>query len=837
MNQARTSRYEGFQNRVEDQFKLWGSLSYRYAWLILIAVIGFVGYISTEIHNISVDTSTESYLHKDDPVRAIYDDFRNDFGRDEKVLLLLESDGDIVNEAFLRRLEKLHRSLETVDQVEKVDSLLNARLTIGKDDELIVKDLLEDWPQSEADFSALRETIRNNPMYQKLLVNDDLSKTIVVVTPDTFSAAWTAEQDDSSLDEFDFEDGFGDELSAGFESDQPSEEAAEPPPQEKPEYLTGEEMSRIVMTIEKLIEDQEQPDFQIGLTGSPVFVHNLNYILGRDMFVFSAIGIGVISLLLTVIFRRLIMVVLPITVAVLSLYFTIAFLTFLGVGLNSSIQILPSLLLAVGVGNSVHIFNSFWQGIDEGLDKEGALAYALGHSGVAVVMTGLTTAGGLMSFITAGVQTVADMGIVAPLGIIFALFFSLVLLPALIAIFPFKHKGQIDDSDTLTQHFLSWCAKVSTENPKAMVAAWMAGIVVGFGLITQITISHFPLGWFPEGTEFRDATETMDRQFKGAAFTEVIFDTGKENGLHDPAFLHAVDEAVRFAEQLNVNGVQMGAASSMLDINKDLHQALNGNDPAYYVIPDDRALIAQELLLFENSGSDDLEDIVDTPFSKMRLTLKNPNIDAIKYPAYLDQLESGVREIIGDKAEVTFTGIITMLGRIVGLLISSTINAYLLAFLIIAPLMMLLVGSVRTGLIAMIPNLAPIILTLALMPILGIPLDAFTLLVGSIALGLAVDDTIHFMHNYQRFYLKFGDAPKAVRETLRTTGRALLFTSVVLTSAFLVNLAGSMSNVQNFGILTGFCITVAFLSDVLLAPALVTLLARAKEKALKEKLA
>ena len=154
----------------------------------------------------------------------------------------------------------------------------------------------------------------------------------------------------------------------------------------------------------------------------------------------------------------------------------------------------------------------------------------------------------------------------------------------------------------------------------------------------------------------------------------------------------------------------------------------------------------------------------------------------------------------------------------------------MLAFIIITPLMMFLVGSFRTGLIAMIPNMAPIIFSLALMVILGIPLDAFTLLVGSIALGLAVDDTIHFMHNYQRFYVELGDATRAVEETLKTTGRALFFTSLVLVSAFLVNLLATMSNLVNFGILTAFCILMAFLADVLLAPALVTELARYKEK-------
>ena len=313
-------------------------------------------------------------------------------------------------------------------------------------------------------------------------------------------------------------------------------------------------------------------------------------------------------------------------------------------------------------------------------------------------------------------------------------------------------------------------------------------------------------------------------------------DTGKENGLHDPELLKAVDAAMDFVDQLEVHGVKAGKATSLLDINKELHQALNGNDPDYYRIPDDRALIAQELLLFENSGSDDLEDIVDTSFSKMRITIKKPFVDGVKYPDYLHAMETGFNEIVGNRATVTFTGVITILAGGVKVLIGDTIRAYLIAFMIISPLMMLLVGSVRTGLISMIPNLAPIIITLALMSLLKIPLDAFTLLIGCIALGLAVDDTIHFMHNFQRYYARLGDAEAAVRETLRTTGKALMITSLVLSCAFFINMFGTMYNLQDFGLLTGFCIIIAFLADVTLAPALMVLLTHRKEKEARNKL-
>ncbi|WP_420429151.1 efflux RND transporter permease subunit [Algiphilus sp.] len=829
MSEQPTSRFDRGRDRIERGFARWGAFCHDHPWWIITTLLVAVVYFSTWLPTMEVDTSNESYLRETDPARVTYKAFQDEFGKDERLVILVESNADIVNDAFLRQLRAWHERLEAVPQVDKVDSLINARWMEGRGDELLVEELLEDWPQSAAEFDALRSRIAANPLYQNHFVSPDLRKAALIVTPDTYTASYSREMASIDAADFDFASGFGDDP-VGADSTASEEEAVA----EEDRFITDQEIYAMIDEIRGAKADFARPDFQISISGSPFIMHQLTFILGRDMFLFSGVGIVLISVLLFAVFRRWVMVVLPITVSALSLYFTFVLMCFFGMVITTAVQILPSLLLAIGVGNSVHIFTVYFQAIDRGDDKRQALQYALGHSGFAVLMTGLTTAGGLVSFITADLKPVGDIGIMAPVGILSALLFSLALLPALIAVTPFRKQGLRDDSSGPFQRFLSWCADVSTGYPKRVAGIWFVLIAVSLVLVSQIRPSHYPLNWFPEGFEVREATETIDAHFGGATFSEIIVDTGERNGLHDPELLHAVDRALRFMDELNVHGVQSGKAVSLIDINKELHQALNENDPAYYAIPDSRELIAQELLLFENSSSDDLDDLVDTSFSKMRITAKMPFVDGVLYPDYLDAVQSGFRDIIGDRAELTFTGVIMLLAGSVKVLISDTIKAYSLAFLIVAPLMMLLVGSVRTGLISMIPNLAPVILTMALMPLLGIPLDAFTLLVGSIALGLAVDDTIHFMHNFHRYYAQTRDARTAVRETLRTTGKALMITSMVLSLAFFVNLMGTMDNLKHFGLLTGVCIIVAFLADVLLAPALMTLLTQWKERKWKE---
>jgi predicted RND superfamily exporter protein len=197
--------------------------------------------------------------------------------------------------------------------------------------------------------------------------------------------------------------------------------------------------------------------------------------------------------------------------------------------------------------------------------------------------------------------------------------------------------------------------------------------------------------------------------------------------------------------------------------------------------------------------------------------------------AFFDLAQQLARDTVGELAEISFTGALPFMTQTLESVIHGMARSYALALLIITPLMVLLLGNLRTGLLSMVPNLVPILLTLGLMGLLGLPLDLFALLVGGIAIGLAVDDTIHFMHNFRRYHEQGRDVYGAVRETLHTAGQAMLVTTLVLSLGFLSFALSSMRNLTTFGLLVGFAISTAFLADVLLAPALVRVATRRRE--------
>jgi predicted RND superfamily exporter protein len=787
------------RERFESELSRWGRFAYEHAGSTIGIVLIVVAGLLTQLPKISIDTSTEGFLKEGDPVRLTYNAFREQFGRDDAILLAVEAP-EIFDLAFLEKLRAMHRDIENeVPKLVDVTSLVNARLTRGEQDELIVGDLLEEWPENPDQLAVAKQRALSNPLYTNLLLSEDGRMTTVTIETDAYSSI-----------------GVVDDLT-GFDDD--SDGAPRP-------FITGEENHEIVTAILAVVKRYDAPDFRIYMAGSPVLTDSLQTSMRRDMSRFTLLAIVAIGALLFLLFRRAAAVALALGIVILSLLSTLSIMAGVGVPLGLPTQILPSFLLAVGIGNSVHVLVIFYQRRRAGHAKKEAIAGALGHSGLPIVMTSLTTAGGLISFASAELAPIADFGIFAPVGVMMSLVMTVVLLPALISVVPMGAVREVDPAPQVTQRWLLRTGDFATGHPGAVVG--VSACILAFCAVgaAQLRFSHAPMEWFPKDDYFRVSSDVINERLAGSMFLEILVDSGQENGLHEPAALNDLDEMRRFSEHVQLNSLRVGKTVSLADVVKEIHQALNENRSDFYAIPDDRLLVAQELLLFENSGSDDLEDLVDSRFQVARFTIKLPFIDAIHYAEFIDLLEAGYSRILPDRFQVTTTGITSILGRTINAVIYSMAKTYVLAFLIITPLMILLIGNVRIGLLAMIPNLAPILMTVGLMGWFGLPLDAFTLLIGSIAIGLAVDDTIHFMHNFRRYYSLSGDVRIAVRETLTSTGQALLFTSLVLSTGFLVYAFASMRILLQFGLLTAFTIVMAFLADVLLAPALMALVAR-----------
>ena len=303
---------------------------------------------------------------------------------------------------------------------------------------------------------------------------------------------------------------------------------------------------------------------------------------------------------------------------------------------------------------------------------------------------------------------------------------------------------------------------------------------------------------------------------------EVVVDYGREGALKRTDVLARLEAFERWADRYSDRDFAVTQTISLLDVLRETNRALHANDVAHYRVPDDSALIAQELLLFEGSGSDDLEELTDGGYTKARMTLRVPWMDALHYPGVIDEVEAELSRQMGPEPSAVVTGQVPMLARTFQSMIHSMVQSYAIALLVIVPLMMLLLGSLRLGLVSVLPNLLPIAGVLGYMGWGSKPIDGLAMMTGAIILGLAVDDTIHFMHNFRRSYAASGDSLAAIDETLAGAGRALLITSLVLTAGFATFAAGYAENVQLFGRVTAAAIAGAFVSNIVVGSAIVS---------------
>jgi len=801
------------KQKIEQQFASLTRQIIKHRFSVLIAVLVITVALATQIAKLTIDTSNEGFLRADDPILINYNKFRDQFGRDEMLVLAIQSK-NIFSLPFLTQLNALHRELEdNVPHIDDITSLINVRNTRGQGDTLLTDDLLKTIPQTPHALADLKKRVLANPLYRNQLISEDGTFTTIVLKSNTYS---------------DVSDG-SDELS-GFD-DTTDTSALEK--ESEPAYLTDQENAEMVKTAGDIARKYDQPDFRIRMAGSPVVMHVIKQFVMKDMKRFLRLAVLIIGVCLFLMFRRVSAVLLPLLIVALSLLSTLGLMAVSGVMFKTPTSILPSFLLAVGVGAAVHVLSLVFQELRHGASREDAVVHAFEHSGLAIVMTSLTTAAGLASFMSAKIAPIADLGLFSAVGVMLSLFYTIVLLPALLAILPIKAQTDSDGSKrTRIDALLDGLADFATGRPGLIVSgAVLVSLFTLFGA-AQLRFSHNPLNWLPEDSDVRLATETIDTNLKGSVALEVILDTGRKNGLYDRNILVALDRLGAELEQFRQDELFVGKVIDITTVIKEIHRALNENRPEFYRIPENAKLIPQEFLLFENSGSDDLEDVTDSDFQTARITIKVPWRDALTYVPFMHGIETQFKEAFaaGDtgnhKVVITITGIMSLFGRILYAAIYSAGQSYMIAFAVITLMMIMLIGSLRIGLISMLPNLGPVIAVMGIMGWASIPLDMFTMLIASIAIGLAVDDTVHFMYHFRRYFDRSGDVKDAVHRTFHTSGRAMLTTSIVLSLGFFIFMFASMNNLFYFGLLTGLAIVFALAADLLLSPALMALMYR-----------
>jgi hypothetical protein len=772
-----------------------GAWCFDHRWFVLAACMLLLGASAFLASRARFDNSFEAYFNPDDPVYGDYLRYRDDFGSDEISYILYEAPGrphGPFDLEVMRKIQTLTEALEDeVPFVKEVTSLANVEYVEGVADGIEIYDLLDEFPENQEALLAIRDKVLTKPLYVGGLVSADARYAAIIL-----------EMDRSSID--------------------PLEEIRLDP--EAGDALGNLYPQATYHPIEAILARPEYAGIVFHHTGDVPLNAIYNEIVAGESGTLAGIAFALIAGLLYLFFRRPLGVIGPLVVVFLSIMVCMAFIVSMGWRLDLIFIILPTLLIAVGVADSVHIITEFRAYHAELGDRREAAKRTLYLVGTPCLLTSLTTATGFASMSIAPIKSISHLAIYSAVGVLAAFLLTVTLLFVFLSFGRQQRKREATDEEKLRarggrlfQGMLLAITRFDIRHPRAIIAAFAVVFVVsGFGIARLRVDSNFVLEFSPESKIRRDV-EYVDDIMGGIYSFVYLFDAGEPDGIKSPEVLRDL-ESLQIEASSHADIVKK--TYSLGDVLKDLNRSFNEGDPAHNVLPETRDLVAQYLLLYEMSGGDEVNDYVSGDFSRASLELRLKATDSSELAKLAREIDAYLAENPAAASEVHVTGIGALWLQLSAYITQSQIRGFLLAFAVIGAMLCFIFRSLKVGLIAMVPNLSPVVLTLGVMGWADLPLDHMRLLIATVAIGISVDDTIHHMTRFQIEYRRSGSYHEALRASMCDVGRALVITSVVLVVGFLIFRFSELDSLASFGSLLATTISVALIADFLLMPAL-----------------
>ncbi|MEZ4469367.1 MAG: MMPL family transporter [bacterium] len=604
------------------------------------------------------------------------------------------------------------------------------------------------------------------------------------------------------------------------------------------QFMSEQDSIRVNAEVTRIAQAHEAPGFHTQINGMHALSASLNTLMMSDLQRMLVASIVLMVGVLIFLFRHPLGVAVPLMVVMFAAANTFGMMALSGIYVTMLSNILPAFLFCVGLGDSVHLISVYRDGLRQGLDSHSAVVHAVSHTGVPVFFTSLTTMVGLASFKLASMEAIQDMGMAGAFGVGMAMIHSLVFLPIMLS---FNKKARLGARPPGKPDFLDrWLLRcndlsglrgdagtgpvppvmrVRRNRVLLLTLVLLGASVLGMRLVR---VWHNPLSWMPPDTPIVVATNDLDAHVGGTATVNFLIDGAPGKGVKDRDLLIALDH---LAEHISAyrdaaEGAIVGNIISVADVVKETNRALHGGDPAAYQIPETQRGVADAFFLFENAGPDELRLLATNDLSRGQMTIRIKWLEAWSYRPLIAHIEEGLQKFLPEGARVQATGSVYTLLTTIGSLIGDLLRSFGTAFLAITILMTLLLRSLKLGLIAMVPNLLPIAFIMGIMGVAGIPIDMNTLLIASIAIGIAVDDTIHFLHHFRLYHDRSANVEDAIGFSMRHSGRAMVSTSLILLIGFSAYMGSQMVNIVRFGLLVGLTSAMALIVDLIVTPAL-----------------
>ena len=742
----------------------------RRPWVILALGLIVLMAIAPGGGKVEQDFSYRVWFHDNDPLIVAFDAFERRFGNDEASIVVVHSPSGVFDAETITLMRELTEKVWKVHDVLRVDSITNYNWVHADGDDIVIEPLIpdpDDGPLTEALLAERAKVALTHEILPGYLVSKD-GKTAVVMA------------------------------------------AMKPAFGGSPDYI------KIVNEFRELKESfAGRGDHTFYLAGGAFVNDAFREINDQDLGRILPTVLLLTILFLAILFRRVAGVLIPLVVVIVTTVTTFAISGHVGIPFNNMTSIVPQILLAVGVADSVHVLVTFFADLRRTGDRKAAARYSLRKNLQPTLLTSMSTAIGFFSFSTASVVPISQLGTLAGIGTLFAWVYTYFVLAPLIVLLPLKGRGaaktEAHEASARANRITDW---LQVKRP--ILLACFAVITVGAAaLSTTNQVNSDAYAYFRDDAELNISAKFMEANLGGSIATELLVDSGKEEGFKDPQWLAKVEKFQAFVQAKPY----VTSAVSLIDILKSMNRSLHADDPAKYTLPTTREGVAQQYLLYSMGLPQgmDLNDRVSVKNDALRISTRWDIHDSATVVKEIDSIQAEAKRM---GLDVVITGKTQLWQRMNPAVVSAFAVSLTSAIVLMSLLMMVVFRSVGLGLFAMIPNGVPLLIGGGMLAAIGQHLDAGTVLVFSVCLGIAVDDTVHFLSNYNRLRNDGLSARDAVARILTHTGPALVVTTIVLVSAFGAFVQGQFIPLRNFGILVAFILTVALATDLTLLPAL-----------------
>jgi predicted RND superfamily exporter protein len=759
--------------------------------LVAITVIATL-ILSFEASKVELSYDFSRAIPTDNIKYKAYLDFKKKFGEDGNLVTVGFLSNDVFNVQFFNNLAGFQRKLKILHGVEDILCIPGA-ITLKKNDSTQRLNAIKIFPDSIHDqhqLDSLKAIFHSLPFYKGLLYNPETNAYLVGIRINK-------------------------------------------------ELINSKARKAIVKDIEEATQAfSKENDITAHLSGLPLIRNNVALKIANEMQWFLLGSLLLSAIILLIFFRSFSTMLLSLAVVIVGVIYSLATIHLMGFRITLLTALIPPLVVVIGIPNCIYFINKYHTSYLRTGDKRKSLEEMVGKMGVVTLFCNISAAVGFAVFALTKSALLKEFGIVAGINIMALFFISLAMIP--VALFYMKEPSKKHTQYLENKWMLSLLTNIENwvfGHKKLIYLITTVSLIFSIAGIMRLKTESFIVDDLPKKDPIYEDLKFFESNFKGIMPLEILVDAGKKNGIAGSRALGVFDQVSRFSEEI-ASSPFMARPLSLAEGLKFARQGFYDGDSSSYSMPNafDGAFMADYLKTGKNSEKEEgslqklLSSFIDSNKQVTRISINMADVGSKRMPEIIDSLSKKATEFFDtSKVRLTFTG--TSITFLEGsrFIIQGLKESIFWAFLLISLCMLYLFRSLRILVCSLIPNLIPLVMTAGLMGWMNISIKPSTVLVFSVALGIAIDITIRFLVNYKQELPRFhGDVNQTVIQTINETGISIVYTSLVLIAGFVIFVFSGFGSTQALGLLTSFTLLIATLTNLILLPVL--LLAVSKRK-------